>query len=107
MGRPTEEILDPPYHPYTEALLSAVPVVGKALQRSAAHLVGETPSPEEELSGCPFHTRCPLMLGEICRTTQPPWEETVSGHGLFCHIPRTELTVVQRPVFTAGEREGT
>ena len=62
-------------------------------------LSGEVPSAIEPPSGCPFHTRCPRLLGDICRTTPPPWREGADGHGVYCHIPLDELEAIQRPAY--------
>ncbi len=98
VGR-TKDIFAPPYHPYTEALLSAVPTVGPQTQRERIHLEGEIPSPSNIPSGCRFHTRCPRFLGAICVNQEPPWQVGENGHRIYCHIPLAELRTVQRPAF--------
>jgi peptide/nickel transport system ATP-binding protein len=85
------QIFDPPYHPYTEALLSAVPVPDPRVKQKRIRLEGPVPSPDQPMPGCPFHTRCPRSLGEICRQTPPPWLEAGPGHRIRCHIPLEEL----------------
>jgi peptide/nickel transport system ATP-binding protein len=92
----TRELLTPPYHPYTEALLSAIPVPDPAAPRAPIRLDGEMPSPTEVTSGCPFHTRCPRLLGEICMTQTPPWQVGPQGQRIFCHIPVDELIALQQ-----------
>ena len=83
-----------PHHPYTEALLSAVPALdGEA--RPRIRLEGEIPSAAEPPSGCVFHTRCPRKLGEICEREEPPLAEAEPGHMLRCHIPLEELRRLQ------------
>ncbi len=94
-----EEIFAPPYHPYTEALLSAVPTIGGGTGREAVRLEGEIPSPIDRPSGCPFHTRCPRRIGPICVEEIPPWQQDESGHAIFCHIPVAELRGMQKPLF--------
>jgi peptide/nickel transport system ATP-binding protein len=91
-----EAVFSAPHHPYTEALLSAVPTVdGSTSQR--IKLDGEIPSPANPPSGCVFHTRCPRKLGEICETHEPPLQdEQEPGHAIRCHIPLTELRTLQR-----------
>ena len=91
-----EAVFSAPHHPYTEALLSAVPTVdGSTSQR--IKLDGEIPSPANPPSGCVFHTRCPRKLGEICETREPPLqEEQEPGHAIRCHIPLAELRTLQR-----------
>jgi peptide/nickel transport system ATP-binding protein len=106
---PTAAVLRPPYHPYTEALLSAVPTPDPAAPVAPLRLEGEPPSPVELPTGCPFHTRCPRFLGEICVRETPPWRvDAASGQGLACHIPLDELAEAQRPLFApAHEGVGT
>jgi peptide/nickel transport system ATP-binding protein len=98
VGR-TQEVLQPPYHPYTEALLSAIPLAEALGQQSRIRLDGEVPSPINIPSGCRFHTRCPRYLGEICMTQEPPWRQGKNGHRIYCHIPLDELEQMQKPVF--------
>ena len=94
----TGEVLAPPYHPYTEALLSAFPSLGRAEGRARVRLEGEIPSPIDRPSGCPFHTRCPRALGAICVEREPPWQRTETGHAICCHIPLEELRRIQPPL---------
>ncbi len=85
------EVFSPPYHPYTEALLSAVPVPDPRARRERIRLEGPVPSALDPPVGCRFHTRCPRKVGPICETTPPP-EHTVSAeHRISCHIPLAEL----------------
>jgi peptide/nickel transport system ATP-binding protein len=87
-------VLAAPHHPYTEALLSAVPALeGETSTR--IRLEGEIPSAAEPPSGCVFHTRCPRKLGEICEREEPPLAEAEPGHALRCHIPLEELRHLQ------------
>ena len=95
---PAESIFTPPYHPYTEALLSAVPPPDPFVEQKVIRLDGELPSPVDPPSGCPFHTRCPRFLGDICVQQVPPWRETREGKRYFCHIPEDELIRIQEPV---------
>jgi peptide/nickel transport system ATP-binding protein len=92
---PTERIFQPPHHPYTEALLSAIPVADPSVRREPIRLGGEIPSPGDVPTGCPFHTRCPRFLGDICINEEPPWREGVDGHRIYCHIPLQELQTAQ------------
>ena len=87
----TETLFQPPYHPYTEALLSAVPVPDPGVKRQHIRLQGPVPSAMDRPRGCPFHTRCPRKLGSICEDTSPPPVEAASGHTIRCHIPLAEL----------------
>lgn len=74
-------------HPYTEALLSAIPRVGNGQERKRIILAGDPPSPLAPPSGCPFHPRCPYAE-EICTTLTPPLEEKESGHLAACHFSK-------------------
>jgi peptide/nickel transport system ATP-binding protein len=93
VGR-TEQVFAPPYHPYTEALLSAVPIADPDVQQRRIILEGSIPSPQNRPAGCPFATRCPRKVGEICDTTPPPVQTSDAGHRIACHIPMTELSKV-------------
>jgi oligopeptide/dipeptide ABC transporter ATP-binding protein len=79
-----------PVHPYTEALLSAVPVPDPDRNRTRIMLHGDVPSPTEPPPGCPFHPRCPRYQAagepEVCRSQLPPLEERVPGHLTACHL---------------------
>jgi oligopeptide/dipeptide ABC transporter ATP-binding protein len=74
-----------PLHPYTEALLSAVPVPNPRLKRAKRHLAGDVPSPVNPPPGCPFHTRCAYAEAR-CRTDVPPLREIGPGHWVSCHL---------------------
>jgi peptide/nickel transport system ATP-binding protein len=91
---PAAQVFGGPQHPYTEALLSAVPTLDD-LDRLRIRLEGEIPSAADPPTGCPFHTRCPRKIGEICETTEPELREEESGHGIRCHIPLDELRRLQ------------
>jgi peptide/nickel transport system ATP-binding protein len=93
---PVEAVFAPPYHPYTEALLSAVPVPDPEAQHDRILLEGPLPSATELPRGCPFATRCPRRIGTICDETPPPEHELAGGHRIACHIPADELTRLQR-----------
>jgi peptide/nickel transport system ATP-binding protein len=75
-----------PLHPYTNALISAVPVPDPTSKRVEITLKGEIPSPINPPSGCRFHTRCPLYIGDICRTKEPQLIEVEKGHYVACHL---------------------
>lgn len=94
-----DDLFEPPYHPYTEALLSAIPLMEPETHFKAIHLEGDIPSSTEVPSGCPFHTRCPRLLGTICKEQSPPWHiDEISGKRSFCHIPLAELLAVQEKI---------
>jgi peptide/nickel transport system ATP-binding protein len=94
---PAAAVLAPPYHPYTEALLSAIALPDPLVRRERIRLRGEAPSPVDPPSGCPFHTRCPRFLGDVCVEREPPWQEDARGNRVFCHIPLADLERAQRP----------
>jgi oligopeptide transport system ATP-binding protein len=83
---PAEELYDRPIHPYTEALLSAVPIPDPLAQRERIVLEGDVPSPINPPSGCHFHPRCRYAT-EICQTDEPPLISHVRGHLAACHHP--------------------
>ena len=90
-----ETVFTGPHHPYTEALLSAVPSLDGTSQERIM-LTGEIPSPANPPSGCVFHTRCPRRLSTgICESTEPPLAEVEPGHMMRCHIPAAELRMLQ------------
>jgi peptide/nickel transport system ATP-binding protein len=91
---PADVVFDGPHHPYTEALLSAVPTIDGG-GRERIRLEGEIPSAAAPPSGCVFHTRCPRKLGAICEETEPPLAEVETGHLMRCHIPVDELRRIQ------------
>jgi len=95
---PAEAIYAPPYHPYTEALLSAVPIPDPRAEQKRIRLSGTVPSALDPPSGCRFHTRCPRKIGEICETEVPPWQDAGNGHRIFCHIPLEELRQMEAVV---------
>ena len=85
---PTKELFYAPRHPYTEALMSAIPEVNPDMEMTPVHLEGEIPSPVNPPSGCRFHTRCPYVQ-DMCRTEIPKWQEIVKGHFVACHFTDT------------------
>ena len=91
---PADNVFEGPHHPYTEALLSAVPTLDDS-DRVRIRLEGEIPSAADPPTGCPFHTRCPRKIGEICETTEPELRQEEAGHGIRCHIPLEELRQLQ------------
>lgn len=103
----TEDLMRPPYHPYTEALLKAARCQWSgqssgatrqwpnedASGRQAGQPVGAAPE-----AGCPYQARCPHFLGELCANTAPPWRTTPGGGHYLCHIPPDELAAAQQPL---------
>ena len=92
---PTEALFAPPYHPYTEALLSAVPIPDPSVERTNIRLSGTVPSALDPPSGCRFHTRCPRKIGPICEREPPPLRGITEGHRIYCHIDIEELRAVE------------
>jgi peptide/nickel transport system ATP-binding protein len=91
---PAEVVFEGPHHPYTEALLSAVPTIDGG-GRDRIRLQGDIPSAASPPSGCVFHTRCPRKIGAVCEETEPPLVEVEGGHHMRCHIPIEELRRLQ------------
>jgi peptide/nickel transport system ATP-binding protein len=108
---PAEAIYAPPYHPYTEALLSAVPIPDPRAEQKCIRLEGTVPSALDPPPGCTFHTRCPRRRslpdgGDICAIETPPWRYPAGsaspvGHRIACHIPLEILSQVE-PVITTS-----
>ncbi len=92
---PAEAIFNPPHHPYTEALVSAIPQIEPDANTHPIRLRGTVPSPAHPPSGCRFHTRCPRKIGSICETQAPPARAPDDKHTIYCHIPLDELTALQ------------
>jgi oligopeptide/dipeptide ABC transporter ATP-binding protein len=82
---PRDEVFTSPLHPYTEALLSAIPLPNPHIKRERILLPGEVPSPMNPPSGCRFHTRC-LKVFEVCPRVEPPLIEKTTGHWVACHL---------------------
>lgn len=80
-----EEVLNAPRHPYTQALLSAVPAPRLDAQRTVIRLAGETPSPANPPQGCHFHPRCP-QASEVCRQRYPGVTSISTTHTVNCHL---------------------
>lgn len=81
----SEELFDFPLHPYTRALLSAIPIPDPEIEKKRIPLEGEIPSPVNPPSGCRFHTRCPYA-DEICKKEKPKFIEVKKNHYLACHF---------------------
>jgi oligopeptide transport system ATP-binding protein len=75
-----------PLHPYTEALLSAMPVPDPQFKRKHIMLQGDVPSPIKPPPGCHFHTRCPMAQNPLCSTQSPPLKQGADGHWVACHL---------------------
>ncbi len=106
---PAEAIYAPPYHPYTEALLSAVPIPDPSVRQKHIRLEGSVPSAIDPPSGCRFHTRCPRRKllpddGKICEVETPPWRQVSEDHRIFCHLPLEVLSSFD-PVISQSKEE--
>ncbi|MDI6771198.1 MAG: dipeptide ABC transporter ATP-binding protein [bacterium] len=98
---PVEEIFANPQHPYTEALLSAVPIPDPGMRRERIILPGDVPSPSNPPKGCRFHTRC-LYAVESCRVNEPPMVDVADGHYVACPVQpfkhqRSKAAVLKTP----------
>jgi peptide/nickel transport system ATP-binding protein len=85
-----ERLFGGPHHPYTEALLSAIPDID-GRQPARIRLTGEIPSAVNPPSGCVFHSRCPRRLGAICDEQEPMLLDAGGGNLIRCHIPAANL----------------
>ena len=83
---PADELYARPLHPYTEALLSAVPIPDPEIKRARIKLEGDVPNPIRPPSGCHFHTRCPIRQLPRCATEAPRLEQGANGHWVSCHL---------------------
>ncbi len=103
----TDKVFDPPYHPYTEALLSAVPIADTSVVKERILLEGDIPSAVNPPPGCPFQTRCPRksqVPGNRCETEVPAMRELSPGHLIRCHLS-TDVLAAMRPVIRLAEPE--
>ena len=90
----TDQIFQPPYHPYTEALLAAIPLADTTAKKRKVVLEGEIPSAMSPPPGCPFQTRCHLkakVAGGLCESVVPPMRVLAEGHAIKCHLPSDVL----------------
>ena len=101
----TDEVFSPPYHPYTEALLSAVPIADPEVTKREIVLEGNLPSVMNPPKGCPFCTRCPRKIGRICEDERPPVQMDGEGHAIACHIPLEELRQVEPVIHVPSMEE--
>jgi peptide/nickel transport system ATP-binding protein len=97
-------VLEPPYHPYTEALLAAIPLPDPALANRHRGVLKSDVANARAEAGCPFHPRCARKLGTICETVTPPIVEAASGHHLVCHIPLEDLKKIPSALPAEGAR---
>jgi oligopeptide transport system ATP-binding protein len=83
---PARALYDQPLHPYTEALLSAVPIPDPTMKRERIRLQGDVPNPIRPPTGCHFHTRCPIRELPLCATEKPQLRQSAEGHWVACHL---------------------
>ena len=98
----TEQIFDPPYHPYTRALLSSIPTLDPFEEKSRIRLDGDVPDARNPPSGCSFNTRCPQKIGEVCETDDPALEDGGGGHCIGCHLSEEEMSESLDATFDQG-----
>jgi peptide/nickel transport system ATP-binding protein len=94
----TSEIFSPPYHPYTEALLAAIPLADPRHSKRRVVLSGEIPSASHPPPGCRFASRCSHRIAGTCDVVPPPVRRFAPGHAITCHLPPERLSAMQ-PVF--------
>jgi peptide/nickel transport system ATP-binding protein len=102
----TDQVFSPPYHPYTEALLSAVPIADTSIQKKHIVLEGDIPSAMNPPSGCPFQTRCGWknkVAGNLCETEVPKVRMVADGHQIKCHLSDEELSAMEPVIKIAAE----
>ncbi|KAA9008720.1 dipeptide ABC transporter ATP-binding protein [Histidinibacterium aquaticum] len=102
----TEQVFAPPYHPYTEALLSAVPIADTRVVKQNIVLEGDIPSAMNPPPGCPFQTRCrwkSKVPGNKCETELPPYRDLGDGHRSLCWLDEDELASMQPVIKVAAE----
>ena len=102
----TDQVFSPPYHPYTEALLSAVPIADTRVKKKHIVLEGDIPSAMNPPPGCPFQTRCgwkSRVPGGLCEREVPPVRHLAEGHQIKCHLPDAELARMEPVIQIAAE----
>jgi peptide/nickel transport system ATP-binding protein len=102
----TDQVFSPPYHPYTEALLSAVPIADTKVKKTHIVLEGDIPSAMNPPPGCPFQTRCrwkSKVPGNLCDTEMPPVRLLAQGHQIKCHLADDVLADMQPVITIAAE----
>jgi len=102
----TDQVFAPPYHPYTEALLSAVPIADTKVEKKHIVLEGDIPSAMNPPPGCPFQTRCrwkSKVSGGLCEREVPPLQTLAEGHQIKCHLPEEDLRGMEPVITIAAE----
>ncbi len=102
----TDQVFAPPYHPYTEALLSAVPIADTKVEKQHIVLEGDIPSAMNPPPGCPFQTRCrwkDKVAGGLCEKEVPPMRTINGGHQIKCHLSEADLDAMEPVIKIAAE----
>ncbi len=102
----TDQVFAPPYHPYTEALLSAVPIADTSVKKKHIVLEGDVPSAMDPPPGCPFQTRCrwkSQVAGNLCETHVPDILDLAEGHQIKCHLGTDQLATMEPVIKIAAE----
>ncbi len=102
----TDQVFSPPYHPYTEALLSAVPIADTHVEKTHIVLEGDIPSAMNPPPGCPFQTRCrwkDRVPGNLCETEVPTQHKLAEGHEIKCHLSDEVLAEMEPVIKIAAE----
>ena len=102
----TDQVFSPPYHPYTQALLSAVPIADTRVQKQSIVLEGDIPSAMDPPSGCPFQTRChwkDKVKDNLCETEIPKDHLLADGHHIKCHLTDELLARMEPVIKVAAE----
>ena len=102
----TDQVFAPPYHPYTEALLSAVPIADTNVEKEHIVLEGDIPSAMSPPSGCPFQTRCRWkkdVPDNLCEKEIPPQRDIATGHQIKCHLSENKLAKMTPVIKLAAE----
>ncbi len=102
----TDQVFSPPYHPYTEALLSAVPIADTSVEKEHIVLEGDIPSAMDPPSGCPFQTRCrwkKQVPSDLCEKEIPPQRDITIGHQIKCHLSEATLSKMTPVIKLAAE----
>jgi peptide/nickel transport system ATP-binding protein len=92
---PIEDVLEPPFHPYTRSLLTSIPSLDPKSDDKRIDLDGDVPSPRSPPDGCYFHTRCPQKIGEVCETDAPELEahNGEASHCIACHLDDEAMSI--------------
>ena len=104
----TDDIFAPPYHPYTEALLSAIPIADTSVKKKQIVLDGDIPSALNPPSGCPFQTRCghkSKVGNNLCDTEMPPLRDLGNGHVMKCHLAEEHLQAMEPVISFDADKE--